>query len=135
MIDGILQAGRLALPDREDDERNFWFGCVGIRNDGVVVSSRNGSVQQLFSKSLNPDEMQKISDYHAEGRVLKKMTRGGTLYVARVSRQTRQLQLARPCGRCRARIRSYRIDKVYYSISNDEYGLWLPMEAEDDKIF
>ncbi len=139
MIAFLIQAGQIALPDdRSLDPRAFWFGCVGVRTDGAVVVSKNGSIQNCFSKSMNPDEMQKISDHHAEGRVIKKMTRGGVIYVSRISRLTKELILARPCSRCRARIRSHKIDKVYYSINKDQYGVWSPKsdpDGEKDKIF
>lgn len=130
----ILKAAEHSKPSSNDDNRKFWFGCLGVRNnDGVEVLSKNGSIHLLFSQSLNPNEMQRRAEYHAEGRVLKKMTKGGSLYVARVSRQTGDLILSRPCGLCRAKIRSYRIDKVYYSINNIQYGIWYPKE-DIDKI-
>ena len=130
----ILKAAVYSIPVIDDDPRGFWIGCIGIRNDQRKVIARNGSIQQLFSMSLDPTEMQKRSEYHAEGRILNKMTKGGEMFVARISRQTGELMMARPCGYCRAKIRSYRINKVYYSVNNDQYGVWLP-QSNTDRIF
>ena len=130
----IIKAASFAPPTVQNDPREYWIACIGVRNDSVEIISRNGSIQHLFSLSLSPSEMRKNASYHAEGRVLRKMTRGGEMYVARVSRQTGGLVMSRPCRLCQAKIRSYRIDKVYYSINDHQYGVWLP-QADTDRVF
>lgn len=136
MLPIILQAaGELAKPsDYGSDTRAFWLGCIGIRKDGAVVSSRNGSIHNMFSNDIVDVKSERSCEYHAEGRALRKMDRGGILYVSRVSRKNKAFAMARPCPLCQARIRAKKIEKVYYSISNNQYGIYYP-QRDYDKIF
>jgi len=129
MLDLLLFAAKIALPDNFKDWRGFWLGAVGIRKDGTMVYSKNGT---FFSTAV--DDYQAIPQVHAEGRVLRKMDFGGTLYVARVSREDRSLKMARPCRMCQVRIKSKGIKKVYYTINNKQYGIWYP-KLDVDKIY
>jgi hypothetical protein len=45
------------------------------------------------------------------------------IYVARIRRDTRELALARPCATCLPRIKAMKIQFVYYSINDFEYGV------------
>lgn len=119
-------AAGVALSNDEDDIRNFWIGAVGIREDGVLVSSRNGPV---FSTEV--DNYQLVLTSHAEGRLLRKLGKYGTIYVARLKPGTRQLGMARPCGMCQVRIKAFKVDKVYYSINDNQYGIWYPQNDTD----
>ena len=130
MIDMLRLAAKVALPTNDMDRRNFWLGCIGIRKDGVLVSAKNGATQYYDTVP----NYQLIPNSHAEGRVLRKLGSGGLLYVARVSRNNTGLVMARPCEICQVRIKAARIKKVYYSINQECYGLWLPQE-DKDKIF
>lgn len=109
------------------DERNFLIGCIGIRKDGVIVSSRNGSV---FSTVINPREYKYIADAHAECRNLKKCGHGGVLYVARMSK-TNEFAMARPCHLCQFRCKVFKTQKVYYTINKNQYGVWYPQKDYD----
>lgn len=119
MINFLKLAAKVAKPNSNKDPRNFWLGCIGIRNDNVIVSSKNGPVFCTDSYVY-----QTIPDSHAEGRVLRKMDRGGTLYVARVHKNDGSLAIARPCIVCQIRIKAKGIKKVYYSINDFQYGIW-----------
>lgn len=92
-----------------DDPRCHAVGACAIRNDGVIVRSRNGHAKQKFPEA------------HAERRVLRKSTDGAIVFVARV-RKGGFLGLAKPCPRCENYMRSTGVDKVYYTISDNEYG-------------
>jgi len=118
----LEMAAGVALPTNPNDMRRFWLGCVGIRNDGATVSSKNGATQ--FSSHI--ENYQLLPHSHAEGRILRKIGKGGTLYVARVSRKDRSLKLAAPCGMCSVLIRSAKVERVFYSIDDISYGLWFP---------
>ena len=126
MLDLLLFAAKMALPDDNKDWRGFWIGAVGIRKDGTMVHSKNGT---FFDSTFL--EYQAIPKVHAEGRVLRKMDFGGTIYVARVSRQDRSLKMARPCGMCRVQIKSKGIKKVYYTINDEQFGVWKVKENSD----
>lgn len=129
MTDMLKLAGEISKPSTEDDPRNFWIGCVGIRDDGAMVSAKNGAV---FSTAV--DNYQLLPDSHAEGRVLRKLGKNGVIYVARISKSSGGYAMARPCGMCQNRIRSFDVRRVYYSINDTHYGLWIP-EDDEDKVF
>lgn len=124
MLSMLKLAGKIAVPTTSLDKRTYWLGCVGIRKDGVMVSATNGSIQHMFSKRLDPDLNDKSCAYHAEGRTLRKMDKGGILYVTRVSRKDGSYCMARPCNLCQSKIRSQKIEKVYYTINDFQYGVW-----------
>ena len=122
MLPLLKMAAEVALPTSDKDPRNFWLGCVGIRDDGVMVSGRNGATE--FSNIV--ENYQLVPNAHAEGRVLRKLGKKGILFVARVSRKDHSLAMAQPCGMCQVRIRAAKVKKVYYTINDNQYGVWLP---------
>ena len=130
MLDFLKQAARIALPNNDYDKRSFWLGCVGIREDGAVVSSRNGST--AFSSSVEHYQLEPSS--HAEGRVLRKLGKNGIIFVARIAKKDGSLAMARACAMCRTRIKAFKVKRVYYSIDNEHYGIWFP-KYDYDKIF
>ena len=87
----------------KDDNRTYRHGAVGIRNDGVIVCSSNG----------NPTEPQ--PRHHAEARVLRKMSKNGTLYVVRVLKDG-SWGNSKPCHNCMKRLKSKGIFKVCWSL-------------------
>lgn len=134
MLDMLKLAGKIAVPINDLDKRSFLLGCIGVRKDGAFVSSRNGSIQHMFSNSRSPTDNEKNCSYHAEGRTLRKMDRGGVLYVTRISRKDGSYVMARPCALCQAKIRAQKIKKVYYSINNTQYGVYYVNE-DRDKVY
>lgn len=132
MLKLIRLAGKVALaPNIEADPRLFWMGAVGVRGDGVIVSARNGSVKTVETIGSNWS----FPKAHAESRCIRKMDYGGTVYVARVSRATRQLVMARPCYDCIIALRSRQVKRVYYSVSESEYGVIdLATQREDERL-
>lgn len=126
MLNILLMAAKVALPNNRSDIRDFWLGCVGVRKDGALVFSKNGAVY-----STTVEDYQLIPDAHAEGRVLRKMDWGGTLYVARVKRKDGSLAMARPCPMCQNRIRGRGIKKVFYTINQNQYGVWFVKDNFD----
>jgi len=130
MLKMLELAAKIALPTTHNDPRNFLLGCVGIRSDGTTVTGRNGAVEY----SANDTNYQLVPSSHAEGRVLRKLGKYGTLYVARVLKRDGSLAMARPCMMCQTRIKSYKVEKVYYTIDPYHYGLFLP-QLGIDKIY
>lgn len=101
----------------KDDTRTYFHGCVGVRKDGVIVSACNGTAREQQPK------------HHAEARVLRKMGKGGTLYVVRTTADGKWAD-SHPCVECQKRIRSHKVKIVYFSGSttdgNNAYGSWEP---------
>lgn len=92
------------------DLRQYRLGAVGIRSDGIIVTATNIPCQC-------PQEMA-----HAEARLARKLDRGATVFVVRILR-CGALAPARPCMNCQAAMWKRGVKKVYYSISNVEYGV------------
>jgi cytidine deaminase len=122
MLPLLTLAAEIALPTNDSDPRNFWLGCVGIRDDGVQVTAQNGAAH--FTTSV--ENYQLVPNSHAEGRVLRKLGKCGVIFVARVSRKDRSLVMSQPCGMCQVRIKAAKVKKVYYTINDNQYGIWLP---------
>ncbi len=102
-------AGELAL--KKDKLRNFYLGCVAIRNDGTMVTAFNSPVK--FPSRVA----------HSEYRVAQKIDHGATVYVARVRLDTHNYGCARPCRACLKILISKRVRKIYYTIGPTEYGI------------
>lgn len=103
-----------------EDDRTFKLGAVGIRTDGVIVTSRNGN---SFSTKIN--NFQRNIKSHAEGRILRKLDHESVLYIARIKGDN-EIGLAKPCKGCCCMIRSKKISNVYYTIDNNYFALWIP---------
>lgn len=121
MLENLILAAEVAMPRGKNDPRHFWLGCIGIRRDGTMVTSQNAAVY-----SSSPTVYQPISLAHAEGRVLRKLGKGGTVFVARVSKLNYTLAMAMPCEMCQTKIRAANAERVYFTINDREFGLWIP---------
>jgi len=96
-------------PERYDN-RSFWLGAVGLRNDGVIVTAKN-----IASTDVVPT-------HHAEARVIRKLTPDSIIWVARVSKMDGTWTMARPCSGCQRRMRTAGVRKVVYTIGPEEWG-------------
>lgn len=94
-----------------DMKRTFRLGAVAIRDDGAIVVSVNGATKEPNDRA------------HAEAKVLRKAGKNSTLYVARVLKSNGEIALAKPCSQCMAKIRNAGVKKVFYTISENEYGV------------
>lgn len=124
----LILAAKVALPTVDNDPRNFWLGCVAIREDGVQVSAKNGAVY------ANQEHYQVMPSSHAEGRVLRKLGKNGIVYVSRVAKLNGNLAMARPCPTCQIKLRAANVKKVYYSINESQYGIWFS-DSDTDRIY
>lgn len=91
------------------DDRHFYIGAVGIRSDGTIVKACNG----------NPKEPTR--QHHCEYRLSRKMGPGAIVFVSRTLANG-LLGNSRPCHSCEKALRYRGVTKVYYSISDSEYG-------------
>lgn len=95
----------------KQDDRRFFIGAIGIRADGTKVRACNG----------NPKEPTR--EHHCEYRLSRKLDRGSVVFVARtVAGGSGVLGVSRPCHNCEKALRSRGVARVYYTISDDEYG-------------
>jgi tRNA(Arg) A34 adenosine deaminase TadA len=103
------------------DNRTFFLGSVGIRNDGAHVFAVN-------SPSISPNRL-----IHSEYRLLKKCDVGSTIFVARVKADG-SYGMARPCHNCSKFIVTKKVHKVYYTVNAEQYGVW-SVENDVDRVY
>jgi tRNA(Arg) A34 adenosine deaminase TadA len=92
------------------DERSFLLGCVAVRNDGAIVKALN-SASELPNRQA-----------HAEYRIASRIDYGATVYVARVRLMDGTFGMAKPCRDCMKILMARKVRKIYYTISQKEYG-------------
>lgn len=107
-------AAQLAIDaDEKYRVRKACVGAIGFRTDGTIVYACNGG-----------DQLNVSPNSHAETRLLRKIDKyAPVIYIARIRRDTNELALARPCSTCYPRLKHMKIGTIYYSISNNEYGV------------
>ena len=101
----------------KDTCRKAFIGAVAVRADGTLVSSRNGSTQANYPTPT--------PSVHSEARIVRKAGISATVYVARLRRDG-SIGCAKPCSRCLAVMRSHRVEVVYYTIDNKNWGFCSP---------
>lgn len=106
----LTLAARVAV-ERGNKNRSFLLGAVGIRNDGVIVTSRNISATDHAPR------------HHAEARLSRKLTPNSIVWVARVARRDGAWAMARPCQGCQMRMKTVGVEKVFYTIAPGEWGV------------
>lgn len=107
----LLTAAHAAKDNPEKyDSRSFLLGAVGLRNDGVIVTSKNVAARNI------------IPTHHAETRVLRKLTPNSVIWVARILKSTGEWTMARPCLGCQTRMKTAGVKKVVYTIGPNEWG-------------
>lgn len=102
-------AMKAARPD-VDKKRRAYIGACAVRSDGVIVTARNGS-----ATCVTPA-------VHAEARVLRKSGWSADVFIARLLKNG-QPAMARPCARCRARLRSAGVKFVTYTLDGGSYSM------------
>ena len=111
MLNYLELAGEIAL--KRINNRNFYIGALGIRNDQTIVVSKNESAREPTPA------------VHAEARLAKKLDYGATVYVARIKfakTNYAEYALAKPCYDCMRALKHKRVKRVYWTISNTEFG-------------
>ena len=117
MWDLFAIAKKAALSKK--DGRDYIICAIAIRNDGVLVHAVNGYV--LMNNENNRKDSYPAG--HAEHRLAKKLDKGATVYVCRLSKNTNEYRMAKPCPDCERRLKASGVKKVFYTISNHEYGV------------
>lgn len=95
----------------KDDQRTFYLGAVGIRDDGVMVSAYNAPSKEPCARA------------HAEARLVRKLSKYSIVYVTRIARGSNDWALAKPCNSCMMALRRAKVKKIYYTIGPGEYGV------------
>jgi len=102
----------------KEDQRSFHIGAVGIRNDGIIVASSNGRVELEQGNHRGY-----YAAAHAEARLCRKLDRGSVVFVVRAAKIDGSYKNSKPCKTCQNAMRKRGVEKVYYSITQNEYGV------------
>lgn len=109
---------------RKAKNEDYKHGAVLVRGGSVINSSYNMSIPSKFADRHKIHDG--IATRHAEVNVVlgidRSMTVNAVVYVVRVSRGG-NFRLSKPCAMCLSIMKFVGIKRVYYSISNDEYGV------------
>ncbi len=114
-----MAAEAAIVSDDRSDHRAFLLGAIGQRSDGKLVKARNGSANVQVRKGHAEYRLQQKLDYHA------------TIYVVRIRIDNGCYAMSRPCSQCRKCLFSKVVDKVYYSVNDEQYGIYYPAEERD----
>lgn len=106
----VAALAALQNDERGSDIRTFFLGCVGLRNDGVLVASRNVASRDV------------ALSHHAEARLSRKLTPRSEVWVARI-RKNGEWAMARPCSSCQSKLRMAGVSRVVYTLAPDEWGV------------
>lgn len=104
--DLLMLAAKLARS--KVDGRCFCLGAVAIRNDDVMVYAYNGAPK-------NP-----CPQHHCEARLIRKLDRGATVYLARTL-VSGEWANSKPCQLCEKALRRARVKKIYYTTGKNEW--------------
>lgn len=104
--------GKLAVQSSERDQRkSFLLASIGIRKDGAMV------------RAVNSGAFLPTIDAHSEWRLCKRLDLGTKeVYVARIRLLNGEFAMARPCDQCYRALWRKRVEKIYYTISQKEFG-------------
>lgn len=132
MLELLRLAAEYSAPQSRG-ERIYLLGAVGVRNDGRMVHARNEAVLDTFTREKwgTFSIYKRFPEAHAEVRLTRKLGFNATVYVSRVMKGSKDLAMARPCEVCQGVLRAFRVKKVYYTISNNEWGVWNPTNNTD----
>lgn len=105
--------------------------AISLRKDGVgigrkaIVGAISFGKSGSFHHSYNGGggDGNRTPCGHAEARLCLKIKKGAPeVYVARTLRNG-DLELARPCPTCYAALKNKKVQRVFYSINENKYGV------------
>lgn len=107
---------------------NFRHGSVLIgRGDALIGMGINSEKYSSVGARYRPDH-KGYSTYHAEivsvNNVPRHVTKGATIFVARVSKGTGEDRLSKPCPMCHEVLKAQGVKKVYYTVDDENIGFY-----------
>lgn len=116
----IKLARETAISGRTKD-KGYHLASVCIRSDGSITKGHN---------TRSNDQNRFV---HAEAKSILKAGHGAKLLIVVRVFADNTLALAKPCNSCQRLIKQYKVKKVIYSISNNEFGVWYPGKEKINK--
>ena len=106
---------------------NFRHGAVLVRGGAVINLGINSEKYSSIGAKYRPDH-KGVSTYHAEIAAIMNLPResikGSTIYVARVSKGSKEDRMSKPCIMCYEVLKAQGVKKVYYTIDDDIVGFY-----------
>lgn len=90
------------------DSRSFCLGAVAIRDDDAMVFAYNGHPGIPNHKT------------HCEARLVRKLDRGATVYLARTTADG-QWANSKPCPDCMRALRRAKVKKIFYTTDPEQW--------------
>lgn len=103
-------------------------GACLVKGGSVLSTGYNASGSNLEAFRHMPDTDREFRSSHRHAEVCcvsclnLEQTTGSDLYVVRISKKE-TLAYSRPCPMCEAFLRSLGVKRVYYSITDTEFGV------------
>jgi len=111
----------------------FRHGAVLIRGGSILNISSNSDNHTSFGQRFRNQPGR--ATHHAETACVlgldKSVTRGSTMYVARVNRQG-EWKMSKPCSMCHEVMRFVGVKRVVYTIGPNEWGTYKITEDMDE---
>jgi tRNA(Arg) A34 adenosine deaminase TadA len=126
----------LEYATRRQDERLFLLGTVAIRgSDQKIVKSRNLPVMIDQDVMSGYNTRYPYPHKHSEANIIAKITPKTVIWNARGRKLDGRFAMARPCQTCETLLGYAGVEKVYYTISELEYGVMFLKSKKDDRIY
>lgn len=108
----------------QSEFKTFKHGAVLVRGGSVINVAHNQCVHSKLAERFKKHNG--WATRHSEINVIlgvnRKVTTGADVYVVRVN-NTGELKNSRPCNMCIDTMKFVGIGRVFYSISDNEYGV------------
>ena len=111
-----------AISLAEGNTNDKWnLGAIVVKNGNPISAGINR--EKNDPKNVPPGFCTVHAEVDAMRQVSERVLNGAVLYVARI-RRGGDIGMAKPCLNCRNAVRAGGIKRVYYTISDNEYGVW-----------
>lgn len=105
---------------------SFRHGAVLARGGSIVSFGSNSD--KYCSMGKNYRNHHGCPTYHAEIKAIlnipRHITKGSVMYVARCSKNGRDVRMSKPCSMCHAIMQERGINKVFYTVNNEIIGTY-----------
>jgi len=107
---------------------NFRHGAVLIGGGSSILGlGVNSDKYSSIGSRYRPPEKGE-STYHAEiaaiSNIPRKITKGSTIFVARISKNNSDTRLSKPCPMCHEVLKAQGVKKVFYTVDNETIGFY-----------
>jgi len=119
----------------QSEYEQFRHGAVLIRGGSVLNISSNSNNHTSFGQRFRIDPGR--ATHHAETACVlgldKSITRGSTLYVARINKQG-DWKMSKPCSMCHEVMKFVGVKRVVYTVGPNQWDSYKISEDMDEEI-